>query len=803
MVNPTTIELSDSLPDATNRDTFGNANPLGVIALGPTITGLGSYSTTGELDPVALNGVDPTRDEIRFANPDLFRTGDAVHYDTNGNGSISTGMSTSGTYYVRVIDPYTIKLYNTYAEATAAFNSFDPNTDLNPTTSTFNFLPSNFSDGTAVTYLTPLTETFHVTDVDSDTTKLDLPTTKLQTGEAVVYNTTATGSVVPLAGLTPGQTYYVAVSTTTSSSDVTYYQVEFCNSYADATHQDSSHNQDPLNVINLQPDTTDPSALTATEELTPVGIIGLSSGVTYYVANVNTTNNTFQLATDSSGTNILTGLSVPQGTLGTYQIGLDGIAMNNLANAHGTQDLHIAFSSPSTTSQTGDELFAPVVVTNSSGQEVLGGESLRQVNPPAGSGISSSSAVGGDGGFVTVNEPLAVTTLDPTVKAYVDATLIQSAGNVTVASESIGNTSAYTSNDSGGFIDVSQTHSVTNFGELEGTSNTSEAFVGTGDPSSGVDATGVTILAGGKFTLSSDTQLTTSPSSKVNGGGFIKDSQAEADSNISSNTYTTVGSNAQVTASSVNLTSTASNFNITVTANATAYGLAGVASTTTDSNANSNVQTEIDGGTTTITGEQGVDVRAQNENFQPNLKPHSTSSAFWVPFHDTDSQSKNNDGTFTTQVLADAASNGGATIVAGPRPADTPLVPTFSGFPYLALYVQAQDTNVSIPNESRTITWNANVTINSGVDPYLVINSDGVIVRDDNVPVSDGSLSNPLLSVGDSITSGTAVVHDITDAHIGQAYFIADDSTRTSGTPPPIHRITPIRCSTSPTVSGA
>ena len=94
-----------------------------VVVDGNTIK-LGATFDASQVDagnPLApADGVDPTRDEIQFSTPDLFQTGDAVHFDTNGNTSIiTTDPNGTGTYYVRVIDPYTIKLYATQAEAMA------------------------------------------------------------------------------------------------------------------------------------------------------------------------------------------------------------------------------------------------------------------------------------------------------------------------------------------------------------------------------------------------------------------------------------------------------------------------------------------------------------------------------------------------------------------------------------------------------------------------------------------------------------------------------------------------------------
>jgi hypothetical protein len=745
-----------------------------VITNGPDTLQLGAIfkaSTINAGDPLGLtSGVDPDRNMIRFATPHLFRTGDAVHYNPSGNPTIGAGLNASGTYFVRVLDPLTIKLYATAPEANAPFTSFDPDSQL--IGSTFQFLPANFNDGDAVTYLAPAPLIFHSTSFDAtvngdaeDGTRLFVgDTSALVHGQEVVYETNAAPGVIPFSGLVPGGHYFLRVVNAT--------EIQLATSLVRLNHLDVFGKHDQL--VQLGADTSTKSAVNATEALRPLGIGGLSSGVTYYVANRDTLNLTFQLR-DAQG-NLLNSLSSAGANQGLNFIGRDGLAFDNMSNAKGFQDLHLVISSPTTTAPTGDKLLAV---------DTIGGVhlSLRALNPPAGTGQSSAVALGGSGGLFEFSSPVAVTTLDPTVKASVAATKLQAEGDITIASESIGNLSATANNASGGFVDASSTSATTNFGESGGTSNTSAAFVGAGDPAGSVDATGVHISAGGAFTLASDTQLTTTTTANTDGGGFIKSSVADAISNINSNTLTVVGDGAQIAARSVNLTSTASKLDVTASSRATAYGFVGIATTNSTSNANSSVKTRIGDGPTTINGDQGVDVRALNQNYKPSLTAISISSALFVPFFDGLRSHANSSGSFTTAVDAEA----GATVFAGPRPAGTPLVPTFTDFPFLALYVQAQDPGVAAANlaQSRTITWNANVTINSGQDPLLVIDSSGKITTADNVTVSDGTLAGPIVPLGGFITSGTAVVHDISGAQIGQAYFVGDNSVTNSAHNPP------------------
>ena len=81
------------------------------------VFGAGAANTGNPLASVA--GVDDARDRLRFAVAHGFLTGDAVKYTQDGV-SISTDMNAAGTYFVRRLDDYTIKLYTTRNEALAA-----------------------------------------------------------------------------------------------------------------------------------------------------------------------------------------------------------------------------------------------------------------------------------------------------------------------------------------------------------------------------------------------------------------------------------------------------------------------------------------------------------------------------------------------------------------------------------------------------------------------------------------------------------------------------------------------------------
>ena len=89
---------------------------------------------------------------IRFASPDNFQTGDAVKYNALGNTLISSAINQTSTYYVRVIDPYTIELFDTLAEAKAPAKQFDPSAAGAVSGQTITLPGHGFTNGEAMTY---------------------------------------------------------------------------------------------------------------------------------------------------------------------------------------------------------------------------------------------------------------------------------------------------------------------------------------------------------------------------------------------------------------------------------------------------------------------------------------------------------------------------------------------------------------------------------------------------------------------------------------------------------------------------
>ena len=679
--------------------------------------------------PVA--GVGPTKNVIVFAGPDQFKTGDAVHYDTNGGGSISSGLNTTGTYYVRTIGPdaigNTIKLYPTLAAATAPFKSFDPTVKVSGSTFLFNDL--GFQNGDKVTYQGPAPLTFTTGGLKNGNQIQVASTSGLQTGDKVTYQTNAPAGTLPITELVNGGTYYVIVvdSTTLELDPV---------SKADAQGANPT-------ILSL---TAGPNGGQITELLQQQSIGNLVNGNTYFV--VGATAGTFQLSTVFNGSPIP--LDVSQ-TSGVHQIGFDGIAFDNLANANGTQDIYLAITGPATTGPNGAKLFA------------AGGVSLRALQPPVGSGVTNATADGGSFAGGAFPFPSASASLSPVVQASIDATTVNAGGNVTILASATQSVGANANNGSGGVIEIGEASASATY------NGTTKAFVGATNDGN-IDATGVTIQAGGNVQIASSEDVTTNVNVESNGGGGISSGDAEATSTVNTNTVAAVGANANVTGQTVSISAINPSYNLNTNATVNVFALGAAATANTFHNVSGSALVHIYPGAN-ITGNQGVDVIANNNNFPDNQNPDTTnvSLTFFLSFG-----GPHLNANFTANVTADA----GATVTAGPRPIGSPLV-SQAGFATLALFVSATDTNFKrSSSESRTVVWNANVNLTDGAAPAPVL----IIGPNGNITQATG--------LSAQIVGNTVVVNSLAGVSAGEALFIGTDSvSNTANNPYPVFNI--------------
>ena len=339
------------------------------IALGTTFNAT-SADAGSPLSPGV--GVDPSRDVIRFGAPHRFRTGDPVRY-SHPSPNAGIGLGTTATYYVRVLDDNTIKLFASRAEALASPSGFATSSVAGNTITL-----AGFEDGDAVTYLAPAASEFRstlvdvtvdlaarpasVTAGDNDTIFLGRDTDNNGTidaghgflpGQKVIYRKGAGTGL----GLVDGQAYYVI--------PVDTYSIQLADSLLHAVGRaDNPDTKDvneavPITKLPLSPDKAD-GAAEVRHFLIPVSLGVLESGVTYYVINPDG-DGQIQLAASRGGPAL--NLDTTERS-GTHQLGAAGV---ELAGSTGVHALRIDLASD------------PVGNHKLLGS---GGVSLRQIAPP-------------------------------------------------------------------------------------------------------------------------------------------------------------------------------------------------------------------------------------------------------------------------------------------------------------------------------------------------------------------------------------------------------------------------------------
>ncbi len=736
-----------------------------VIVLDANTLRFGVTFTGALVDATALgsvSGVDPLRSMVRFAGPHHFENGDAVVYRTSG-ATILPGVADGEVLYVRVIDPNTIELYRTAAEATAAAL---PLTGPGAAPIAGNQITDGtLADGARVTYQSapPLPFTNVGVNVTVDATgkvtgrsptaynvflgTVTVPGVNptivghgLTEGQQVVYQTL---NPTPIAGLVSGGTYFVHLD-----SDWT---VQLAATYCDAVGSDedptcagTDTNGDPVPhpraVIHIvTPDncaiTPLPPSCSVASAIRPDEIGGLTSGYTYQVHRVDPTTITLRTVGGTSDLDL-----DPTHRAGDYfgQQQLFGAGLG-LQVSSDQQQLYLRLTGALGVSK----LLAP------------DGTSLRTSSPPPGDGLTSSSARGGGGGGISFREPTAHTTISPTVVASFAGVAV-TGGDVTISSETSTNGSASTSNGSGGFISVADVDS-----QIFGT-NTTSAYVGvdpiplTGDSGSvQVDGSGASITSGGNVRLGATTVLATNATASSNSGGFVGTGSSSARAHLTDRTAVAVGANASVTGATVALLGQTSS-NGSVNPHITTGGLFGSATANADYNLDSLVLALLDGvasSTGAITGVYGVDVRTISHDNRFSRNPDATCYCIGP-------SNNNRQGSVSLSDVVSA--HQGMTVYAGPRLRGGPLVDVPSKS-FLVLYVQAEEYS-NDASGPRAIHWNSDVVANAGASPSLVIDADGKVASAVNIRVNgvtDPAPGDPLglhpyLEVEDLRNAGSA-----------------------------------------------
>lgn len=642
--------------------------------------------------------VDSEKDVIVFSTEHMLETGDAIRYAAGSGGSISSELSSATTYYVRVIDDYTIKLFTTKTAAETTQEIVLSNVTGN----TITIADHGYVDGDAVTYYAPAATEFNsalvdvqfdasgsATATDNDYICLGKDTNgdnimdtghNYVTGDQVVYETDGAA----IGGLVKGQTYYVIV--------IDAYNIQLASSYANATASHPTH-------IALTPDTSS----TATNSLVQPSIGGLEDGVTYYV--VNATTDDFQLAATKGGGALSLDTT---GAYGAHYIGYAGV---ELAATSGDQQVYLDLTSWTT------------------GCTILGqgGTSLRLLTPQPGDGVSLAKAQGGAIAILgEVSVPTAEVNVTHTVTAYVGAELIDAGGDVEISAASTGNVSSYATNSGGGLIKVGYSRAVTTF------TNNSVAYIGNKLTDGSISGENVTITADGDFTLSSDFAMEKDDVDSISrGGGLLAFASADADAYITNNSTTTVGQDAEVSALRALVKTTVSKLNADAYGESKAGGLTGTSEANGNVTINSNVNVVLDGSTgtdTKLTGSEGVEILAEQENF--SVDGHKYSVFYGLSWG---TGSSGEAETLSSIVTADS----GVTVTAG----------TDGSSGATALHVTADDSTTS----SNSIAWNSDVVLLCGSSTELAIDENGNIVVASNVTAT---VTADTITVADIANSG-------------------------------------------------
>ena len=720
--------------------TLDPAREYSVIVTGENTIQLGAVfeasagSTADLLNPDV--GVDAARDTIRFAVSHGFRSGDAVKYTPVGT-SVSTGLNDSGTFFVRKLDDYTIKLYANRDEAMGVGAFFDRTFSpvlVSEADDTITSVGHGYAENQAVTYVAPPVVQFTSESVDvssgtpTDNNQIFFQNHGFGVGNRVTYRVQPDGT--PIGGLTSGTAYFVIVI------DANHIQLAATRDAADPDDGDDDVDTTP---IALTPDKNTPINRQH-HVLERQSIGGLSNGATYYVRNI--AGATFQLAATPGGAALeLNG----SGRVGTHLLSAPGL---DLTAQNGVHQLRLDL----TTAPGGNHLLL--------GE---GGVSLRELSPPTGDGQSSAVAKGGGGGVVAVNNPYGNLVLTQNVQAFIAPALLQAGGNVDVRSSSVVNSSSYASTGSGGFVAVGDSEANND------TNHSNRAYIGVDAGGGNIVGDNVVIEAQGHLRVSSESTLDANVTTNSDAGGFVADVDAASRGTLNDETQVVAGSNARVTARSVSMRSQWLHLNYTYKADADAGGLYADADARASGTVEPNTTTAIRSGAQ-VTGFEGVDLRAITNDvaIAENLDAKATGLFGGDDPHP--------DASLTVDTLIDADAD--ALVTAGPRLFPGSGVPAIDvtplqqpgGFDRLALFVE-----IDAEEGTREMNWDADVLLLPGPNPTLIVGPDGRIQKAINVSVA--GVGSAIGAFVDPDNNGEFVVQSIiNDNDRGQALFRSNDS---------------------------
>ena len=158
----------------------------------------------------ARTGISIANDTIGFSTYHKFRTNEVVSYDPQSQTKVS-GLSTNSHYYVSVVDPYTIKLYNNLEDSSAGINTVNL-TGIGTGRQLIKSIIKKKQIGSVnvidagYNYETKK-RTISYTGINTFSGLITIKDHDYHDGEIVVYNSTST----VIGGLTSGSSYYVTV----------------------------------------------------------------------------------------------------------------------------------------------------------------------------------------------------------------------------------------------------------------------------------------------------------------------------------------------------------------------------------------------------------------------------------------------------------------------------------------------------------------------------------------------------------------------------------------------------------------
>ena len=359
---------------------------------------------------VTANPVDPLTDEIRFATAHRLEDGDRVIYNS-GQGADVNGLQENNAYLVRALDENTIKLIdpanipapaieitgnditgNLISETGHGLENLQPVTYRAPAASQFTLAEVDVVGGT----LDPGDPDSNLQDANND--NIFLPGHEFIAGDEVIFQS---NGGMPIDGLSDQQRYFVIFDPTRPD------EIKLALTLAEAIGATGDANANPpVPAIPITPIelTRSPDPAEASRSLSLLRVVdqpigGLTDGVTYYV--VKQSNDTFELASDLNGQNIVTlnPFDTPSGQklTGASTIGTEGVDLQSTGTEFHSLTIDL------TAAGTGTQRLSGV------------GGVLALATAPTGDGIASASAGSTGGGLIRVAETQTSAEASPSV----------------------------------------------------------------------------------------------------------------------------------------------------------------------------------------------------------------------------------------------------------------------------------------------------------------------------------------------------------------------------------------------------